>query len=795
MNRIQANEFEAALALHRAGDWNGAEAAYRDLLSADPDRAEVRHSLGLLHFQRGEYAQAEAELSSALARMPRHPALHNHLGATLVQLNQLDRALATLTRAIELDPASGEAQFNLGCALRAARQSEAARQAFERAVELSPGFAAAWYNLGNELREQQRLGEAITAFRQALRLQPDHAKSIRNLSITLARFAEMQRESGLLPAALEALEEAVQLDPGSPEMRVRRGLLLQALERHAEAETSYREALNLRPDYPEALGNLAGVLCTQKRHEEALATCDAALSAKPDFPEVLVNRGNALWSSGRREEALRDYQRSLELAPDFADGHYNLGKALSELRRGPEAMHHFEETLRCEPEHAGAHFARGLDWLRAGDFARGWEGYEWRWRLTAFGHLSPRGLWDGSDPSGKTILVRSEQGLGDFIHFVRYAAELKRLGATVVVECPRPLLPLMQQCPGIDRLVPRGEAPGAFDAYAPMISLARLLGTRLDTIPAVVPYLEPAADLLDKWRTRFSARTRFRIGVAWEGNPNYPKNRERSFPLEALAGLGGLPGVELVSLLPGKGAGEITVLGDDLDTVSGPFMDTAAVMRCLDLVIACDTALAHLAGALGVPTWLALDTAPDWRWMEDREDSPWYPRHRLFRQTSPGDWTDVFERMQQALSLEMNPRQPPHIPTITTEISPGELFDKITILELKSERITEAAKLANVRLALADLTATREKTVPSLEHLEALVSELRLVNGAIWDIEDELRQCERRGEFGDHFVELARSVYRNNDRRAALKRQIDERLGSRLLEEKSYTAYQTESPA
>jgi hypothetical protein len=224
-------------------------------------------------------------------------------------------------------------------------------------------------------------------------------------------------------------------------------------------------------------------------------------------------------------------------------------------------------------------------------------------------------------------------------------------------------------------------------------------------------------------------------------------------------------------------------------------MDTAAVMRCLDLVIACDTALAHLAGALGVPTWLALDTAPDWRWMEDREDSPWYPRHRLFRQTSPGDWTDVFERMQQRLSLEMNPRQPPHIPTITTEISPGELFDKITILELKSERITDAAKLANVRLALADLTATQEKTVPSLEHLEALVSELRLVNGAIWDVEDELRQCERRGEFGDHFVELARSVYRNNDRRAALKRQIDERLGSRLLEEKSYTAYQTESPA
>jgi tetratricopeptide (TPR) repeat protein len=791
MNRLPANDFEAALAQHRAGDWTGAETVYRRLLSEDPDRVEVRHSLGLLHFQRGEYARAETELSGALALAPENAALHNHLGATLVQMHQLDRALAILTRATELDPASGEIWFNLGCALRSAEQSEPAREAFERAVELSPGFVAAWYNLANELREQQRLDEAIAAFRHALQLQPDHAKSARNLAITLARLAETRREAGLPAAALDALEEAVRLDPGSPEMRVRLGLALQALERHAEAETRYREALDLRPDYPEALGNLAGALSARNLHEEALQACDAALAARPDFPEALVNRGNALWSTGHREEALQDYERAIALAPGYAEGHYNLGKALSELRRVPEAERHFEEVLRREPDHAGAHFALGLDALRAGDFERGWEGYEWRWQLKTFGHLSPRGLWDGSDPVGKTILMRCEQGLGDFIHFVRYAADLRRLGAAVVVECPRPLLPLMQGYRGIDRLVPRGEAPGSFDAYAPMASLPRLLRTRLETIPAEIPYLEPAAELLDRWKQRLGDRSKFRIGVAWEGNPDYLKNRERSFPLSALTGIAGLPGVELISLLPGKGQGEVTVLGEDFDTESGPFMDTAAVMLCLDLVIACDSALAHLAGALGVPTWLALDTAPDWRWMEEREDSPWYPHHRIFRQTHPGDWTEVFERMRHRLERELPSRLPAKSPTLTVEISPGELFDKITILELKNERITEPAKLANVRLALDELTATRDEKIPAPEKLDALVSELRHVNGVIWDVEDELRECERRGDFGGRFVELARSVYQNNDRRAALKREIDESLGSRLLEEKSYTAYQT----
>jgi tetratricopeptide (TPR) repeat protein len=787
----EANDFETALARHRAGDLAGAELAYRRILAADPSRVEARHSLGLICFQRGQFQDAVAELSETVSLSPESPAAHNHLGAALVQMGDLEGALGALRKSIGLDPNSAEAHFNLGCALRAAQTSGDALGSFRRAVELSPNFTAAWFNLGNELRGLKRRDEAIQAFRRVLELQADHGKAMRSLALTLAEAAEALRDQDQLEAALAHASEAVRWQPEVPEMHVRLGLILQALERPAEAETAYREALRLRPDFPEALGNLAGALSAQRRNEEAVEACDAALSLRPEFAEVLVNRANALGSLGRHREAMADYQRAVVIRPDFADGQYNLGKALAELHRIPEAMMHYDEALRLAPDHPGAHFARALEWLRSGNFEAGWKEYEWRWRLRQLGKLDRLDqLWDGASPAGKTILIRCEQGLGDFVHFVRYAAEVQRLGATVVVECPRPLLPLMGSCPGIDRLVARGEHPGPFDLYAPLLSLPRLLGTRLDTIPASIPYLSPSPELVAKWQARLAPLRGFRIGVAWDGNPDHPRNKERSFPLSALDPIRRLPGVHLIGLLPGKGAGEIHVLGEDLDTTAGPFMDTAAVIRCLDLVIGCDTALAHLAGALGTTTWLALDTVPDWRWMDDREDSPWYPGHRIFRQATPGDWTPVFARMHDLLPPLMNqPR--PVVPTVTTEISPGELFDKITILKLKSERITDPAKLVNVRIALEDLERTRDANLPSSPELDGILAELHAVNGRLWDVEDELRHHERRADFGPEFIERARSVYRENDQRAALKRQIDEMLGSRLLEEKSYTAYQT----
>jgi hypothetical protein len=268
-------------------------------------------------------------------------------------------------------------------------------------------------------------------------------------------------------------------------------------------------------------------------------------------------------------------------------------------------------------------------------------------------------------------------------------------------------------------------------------------------------------------------------------------------PLAQFAPLAQVPGVTLVSLQKGPGTEQlrqaderlpVTELGSHLDEEAGPFMDTAAVMGNLDLVITTDTAAAHLAGSLGVPVWVALPFAPDWRWLADRADSPWYPTMRLFRQERPGDWAGVFARIAQALRERL--AEAPRAGTITVEIAPGELIDKITILEIKQARLTDTDKVANVRRELAALVAARDRSIPRSEELARLTAELKAANEALWDVEDEVRRCERAQDFGPRFIELARSVYRTNDRRAVIKRRINELLGAAFLEEKSYEKYE-----
>ncbi len=299
---------------------------------------------------------------------------------------------------------------------------------------------------------------------------------------------------------------------------------------------------------------------------------------------------------------------------------------------------------------------------------------------------------------------------------------------------------------------------------------------------------------IEQWRDRLAAHAGFRIGIAWRGNPKNPMDPDRSFPLAMLEPLARVDGVRLISLQKGPGSEEVAALGgrfpvvelgEDFDRGPAAFLDTAAVMKNLDLVVSADTAAIHLAGALGVPAWLPLSTAADWRWFADREDSPWYPSVRLFRQERLGRWGPVFDRMAAALAGHVTAHRP-QSPPILVEVAPGELIDKIVILQIKSERITDAGKLAHVRAELALLESARDRSIPPSLALDDLTRDLREVNEAIWDVEDALRDCERCGDFSPHFVELARSVYRNNDRRAALKRAINDRLGSRLVEEKSY---------
>ncbi len=324
------------------------------------------------------------------------------------------------------------------------------------------------------------------------------------------------------------------------------------------------------------------------------------------------------------------------------------------------------------------------------------------------------------------------------------------------------------------------------------------MGTSLDRVPNSVPYIHPDPQLVQKWRDELSGYREFKVGINWQGNPKYAGDFHRSVPLRFFESLARVPGVRLFSLQKNDGveqlpqvAGkfEVTDLGSRLDVDTGPFRDTAAVLTCLDLFVTSDTAVAHLAGALGVPVWMPLSTTPDWRWLSRREDNPWYPTMRIFRQETFMDWAPVFDR----IAAELRRKVPDTIPTpsVVIETAPGELIDKITILEIKAERIADPDKLRHVRTELATLRSARDRTILPSEAMTTLTAELKSVNESLWSIEDEIRECEQAGDFGPRFIQLARSVYKNNDHRAAIKRRINERLGSQIVEEKSYAGTET----
>jgi hypothetical protein len=321
-----------------------------------------------------------------------------------------------------------------------------------------------------------------------------------------------------------------------------------------------------------------------------------------------------------------------------------------------DALVSYEEALRIRPDYAEAHWNRALAWLLVGNFEQGWAEYEWRWKEK---HYPPRPfeqpLWDGSPLRDRSILLHADQGLGDTLQFIRYAPLVKERGGTIIVECQDPLLRLLGSCSGIDRLVARGSALPAFDVQAPLMSLPHILGTKLATIPADVPYLSVDAALVEHWRRALGSRQPFRIGIAWQGFPGNPRDRERSAPLAEFAPLAQVPGVQLFSLQKGPGSEQLSQAANRFAVIdmgaktSADFMDTAAVMKNMDLVVSVCTSVAHLAGALGMQVWVALTFDADWRWLLQRDDSPWYPTMRLFRQTERGNWQPVFERMRAAL--------------------------------------------------------------------------------------------------------------------------------------------------
>jgi tetratricopeptide (TPR) repeat protein len=812
---------------HQAGRHDEAISWIRQAISFRPDNPEFHYNLGIAQQFLGQFEEAVASYRLTLRLQPDHVEAHNNLASALLKIGRLDEALASVEQALRLTPSYAEAHANRGEVLRQQGRLEEAMASLRQAVELEPGFADAHHYLGLAYSDKDQPDEARACFQEALRLNPNFAEVHHHLGLLSLReqkFAEAQaffqvalriwpdcvvahnsmgvlfHEQGQHGEACACFENALRLKDDFAAAHNNLGKAHESEGRLEEAARCYRRAVELQPDSALFLVNLGNVLAAMGQPEETVPLYRRAISLQPAEAVYLSNLGNALTLIGRPDEGEACCRQALRLKPDFADAYHNLGITFGARGDIERALVFNAEALRLNPDHVGARNCQAMWRLQMGDFARGWDEYEWRWKKAKITPRDfPQPLWDGSPLKGRTILIHTEQGLGDTLQFIRYAPLVKQRGTpgTVIVECPTALGPLLASCAGIDRLIAQGAPLPPFDVHAPLLSLPGIFGTTLANVPANVPYLFADADLVESWRSELSGvpgvGVKIKIGIAWQGNPRFPADCMRSIPLTHFTPLAQVDGVRLFSLQKGTGREQLAAvasylpvidLADRLDETTGGFMDTAAVIKNLDLVVTSDTSVAHLAGALGVPVWVALALGADWRFLLGREDSPWYPTMRLFRQTQMGDWDGVFERI--AAELRGSPGRPTQPLPLRVEISAGELIDKITILQIKSQRIHDDAKLGNVRAELATLVAANHCGLRPSAELTALSDELRSVNEALWTIEDALRLCERDQDFGSRFVELARSVYRHNDRRAALKRQINELLGSRLIEEKSY---------
>ena len=470
-----------------------------------------------------------------------------------------------------------------------------------------------------ELQRQGRLDEAEWRYRDILKARPKDWRALHLL-------AEIHLARRNYAGALEFMAAAMRVNPPSAETDCNYGFILQKLD----------------------------------RHDEALNYFNRALRAAPHHVSALLNRGTSLFALNKLADALPNFDSVLALDPDNVNALYNRANILSELRRFDEALAAFAATLARDPAHANAHWNEALARLLIGDFHNGWAKYEWRWETDSqkpHRRRFAQPLWLGSEPpAGKTVLVHAEQGFGDTLQFVRYIPRLAALGATTILEAQAGLLPLLSKLSGCAQVIARGIPLPPFDLHCPIMSLPLALRTSLHTIPADVPYLATPRDRLEKWRERLPRSGKARIALAWAGSATHSRDAARSIPLARLQPLfADNDAIEWLSVQRELRDGDGEILNSwsrvrHLGPELADFADTAAVLALSDLVIAVDTAVAHLAGALGRPVWVLLPYSPDFRWLLDRGDSPWYPSARLFRQPRPADWDSVIAHVGEALA-------------------------------------------------------------------------------------------------------------------------------------------------
>ncbi len=647
-----------AIKLHENGCLSEAETVYRQILLIVPGHVECLRLLGVIFLQRGNHATAIEYFDAALKSDPDNTVALNGRGLVLMATNRLDEALASYDRAVTLRPDFAEALANRGDALHLQGRLEDALSSYDQAVASHPDNVVVLVNRGNVLKALQRREDALQSYETALLADPNSAQAHANRANVLC-------ELGRFVEALAACEEALGIRAEIAEVHAIRGNALFALRRHQEALASYDAALTLRPDLADAHYNRGSVLYELRQLDEAVASYDQAIKFCPSHVGAHFNRGNAMHLLQRFEEALDSYDRALAVQPARAEVVNNRGLTLHEMNRHDEALLDYERAAALRPDFADAHYNGASCRLALGDYYHGWQEHEWRWETMALKHAKrsfQQPLWLGAERiEGKTLLLHYEQGLGDTIQFCRYVPLVSERGARVVLQAQKPLLELMRSLRGNITVASRDDPLPDIDLHCPLLSLPLAFATQVETIPSSMPYLSAKPAKVRFWQERLGTQSKPRIGIAWAGNPRKELpganhiDGQRSLPFAQLAPLLSLNGCQFYSLQKGHDAVQqmrthplhqaMTDWTDELYD----FADTAAFIKNLDLVISVDTSVAHLAGALGKPVWLLNRYNTCWRWLLDREDSPWYPTLRQFRQDASREWGPVIRRVAGAL--------------------------------------------------------------------------------------------------------------------------------------------------
>ena len=604
-----------ALDMHHKGRLENAMEIYEQILDKDPKNYDAYNLAGVVAYQKNDLTLALRLIEMAITVQPNQAYAYVNRGLVFEKLGDHEAALASYEKAITFNPKFAEAYNNKGIILKKMQRLNEAIASYKKAISLKKDYAIAFSNLGNVLRELKRYEEAVSCFNQAIHLEPSYAEAFSNL--------------GVVKCELECYEEAV---------------------------ACHERALQLIPNYAEAYTNLGITLEKLRKFEEALASHDKAIELRPHYADAFSNRGIVLTLMMRLEDAIASYEKAIELDPKHAEAFTNLGFALKQSMRFDRALQAYDRCIELKPDYPDAYWNKSLTLLLLGDFVNAWILYEWRWKryeLAKFRRNFTKPVWLGLEEiSNKKILLHAEQGLGDAIQFCRYAKMVKSKGAYVILKVPPPLINLLRGLDGVDHLLKADESLPDFDYHCPLLSLPLAFGTDLDSVPQPTPYLSVEPLKLTAWRDRLGKTAKPRIGLVWSGNVEHKNDRNRSLALKEL--IANLPlEFEYVSLQ--KEVREI-----DRDALSESsirhfgeylqdFTDTAALCELLDIVISVDTSVAHLAGSIGKKTCVLLPYVPDWRWLLNRSDSPWYNCMQLFRQNEDRHWSYVLQEINKFL--------------------------------------------------------------------------------------------------------------------------------------------------